>query len=380
MRNKLGLIGLVLLIPFVLWSQTAEEIRSDDANLFTNTEFEVMRTFVLFYLDQDQLEEAKKAVERFLRKYPDSKAALGILNRFEDSSQATLDRLQRSFKYSFYFESIGGWSSNALLLSDSTLDSIASSNSEAALSRSRADIRLRWEAPYQSTSLVNIVRFEHYFSDEAKGLGQIGGGFLMDHRRNPKAQNSWGLKPALFYSFTQDNNYDAYLMMPELVPYFRYKWSNRHISFIEPAIRYNWFPNESNSNPEDDRSGLSTGIDLRHQLRFSRYFMQIGAAYEHQFAKGDNFKSHRIGLPLRLAVKLPKSVEAQLSFSYRYVDYYDSSSDRKDHLLTPSFDMTWQAWKNFNLKAEYSFLRNQSSESENKYNRHEVGGGISYEF
>lgn len=339
----------------------------------TKTDREVLRTFVLYHLRSGHYDEALATTKDFLRRFPQDKDAKHMSVALQSHQpQSLLFDLESQTNWSLQLETKSGYNSNVLLLSEETLNAISRSETQSAFFAVGSSFMWRMSKERNRLGFGHFLNLKDYVSDEADDLSGLSGKGSLFYETALTSAWSSGLEAEALYSFLYQNDFDLFLVRPELSAKLEFEPNENNLLKLKAGVGHHRYGSD------ESRSGAEFLSEFKWFRQAFAARWQLGLAFSESLAESNVYHSRTLRLPVSWARKWDKRWKTSAQTSYRYVLYPKSPSERFDHILGIDLEHIYQIFARFDLKVQYGFLKSFSSESANSYNRHEVSAGISY--
>ena len=372
--NKLNL--------FFLSSLAFALIASTLAAQPSKTDQKILDTYVLHHLQSKNKTAATEYVDWYLGQFPNDSYALELKSRLQnknESLEGIISDLQSDIRWRILGSSRLGWHSNVLLLSDSALDLTSPSGTESMYLDLGADVERRRIAKTYDYAIGHQLLYRAYFNDDVEELSSIGGRLSLDASQKFFEASSGKIETNLIYNFTRDDGYSLFYAAPELAASIDTQIGESQWVQLRTPVRFHYYPDSDDISANNDRSGFGYEAQFKYRARIDGSWLTLGSDVEHQLADGKDSRNFGIRAPAYFVTRVG-SVLWNIGGSYKYTRYYSHTTNRRDHSIYPGLQGKLQLTKNWQLTAQYSLLVNFSNLNASDYRRHDVSGGLNYEF
>lgn len=282
--------------------------------------------------------------------------------------------------WTLYLAMEGGYDSNVLLSSDSTLaTATATKAASPALSVLGAG---GFKSPLWNGwgNAQLSLRSAQYFTEDARQYNTVQPNLSLSwgQRSNSDRPSQWKLTNRLAAIYLNTDGYGLYNWTESLSWSIEFQHSRRHATSFTVPITYQKFSTDTGD--ANNRSGPVMGIQAKHVIDFRYDRVSFGTRYDQIIASGANYKARALGLSLGWGRPFIFNTSVGAEIKPIWTAYPSSSESRSDTSIqfTPSIGR--KVIGELYASLSYTFLKNLSTVSAADYTKHTTGILMSYAF
>ncbi len=289
---------------------------------------------------------------------------------FEEIDQST---------WSGYLGFAGGYDSNVLLLSESTLDSVSISNTQSPSFLFFGALRYQNIFAKGNFDAKAFSSITSYSAESAQSFNSLAERLAFTWMWKLTDSHQVGFGNSADASFLNSDGFEYFNMTNRFFPEFDWQilpWWKTKWTLGGSYIHYN----QDNPTAGNERSGYSLSPEIANEFYWGSSVISLGGSYERVWADGYNFNLHSYQVPVSLTTQLPDKWIGALSFRWAINNYSDSSDSRVDYVYQPTLMVGRTFYDKISTYIQYGFTQNLSSTDSAQYSKHSASLLVNYAF
>jgi len=274
----------------------------------------------------------------------------------------------------------GGYDSNVLLLSDTTLALIAASSTESPV------YKFSGSGGYQFSAMTGVARikgglnFTWHTQNPAGSFNILSNSLALQWDKKLSKNLKLALRNLNSVSFLNQSPFGYYNYVNTTTATTTYKYHRKASLELEALGKYQDFDTSSATTSANDRTGFGYGGRITNNFSFFKARISHGGRFQKINTKGSNFDTHTYQAPLQISHPLPERFIARISFTYTHTRYIKPSINRIDNNYNGKAAVGKKLSKNWIALFQYGYLKNTSKVASAKYKKHTGSLLLSYDF
>jgi len=275
----------------------------------------------------------------------------------------------------------GGYDSNVLLYSDSSLAGVSASNYASPFASLSARATHLAAIGWGKLTSRAVSRYTYETNTSAQTYNTLQSAASSDWQGDRGAGRRWIPRLGVQgdHTLLNTSGLQLYTWAATLNPgVTRTLGATSELELLAP-VYFRHYRLETDADVDNERSGAGARPSLLFRKAWSDIAITLGVEYERIFAKGINFRSTTWRAPLVLSLPTFLKTRPYFGAEGANIRYPESTSAREDRYLRLSLGTSIRFSARLEGTLDYSAVRNSSTDGSATYSKHTVSWMMNYE-